>query len=218
MAGISERTALEKQVHVHGRPDRQTQSDFAAVDKLQDAMASRRKVSFCYFRYDAEKKRVARKDGATHVVTPVDLVYSDGSYYLVAYSDADSEIRNYRLDRMGQIRKTGEPSERNEAIRSYDPEEAARTVFGMYDGEHVLATLKAKAEVMNVVIDRFGRDVQSKAIDGGKAARITVAVKESPVFFGWLVVMGPDIEIEKPKALRDAYAEYLKGILEVYGE
>ena len=179
-------------------------------------MASKRKVSFRYFRYDAEKKRVARKNGALHVVTPVDLVYSDGSYYLVAYSDADAEIRNYRVDRMEQIHKTAERAEKNEAIRAYDPEEAANTVFGMYDGKRVVATLKAKAEVMNVVIDRFGRDVQSKAIEKGKAARITVAVHESPVFFGWLAIMGSNIEIEKPKALRDAYKDYIREIFEVY--
>ena len=45
LASTSEQDALDKQVHVHGRPSRQNQSDFIAVDKLQDAIVDKRKVS-----------------------------------------------------------------------------------------------------------------------------------------------------------------------------
>lgn len=103
LASTEERKALNKQVHVHGRPKRQNQSDFVAVDLLQDAIARKSKVSFLHYKYDASKERVARKGGAAHVVTPVNLTYSDGNYYLVAYSASDGGIRNYRVDRMGQI-------------------------------------------------------------------------------------------------------------------
>ena len=113
LASTEERKALNKQVHVHGRPKRQDRSDFVAVDLLQDAIARKSKVSFRYYKYGAGKERVARKGGAAHVVTPVNLTYSDGNYYLVAYSAADGEIRNYRVDRMGQIAVTGEPVDRN---------------------------------------------------------------------------------------------------------
>ena len=61
LASTSEQDALDKQVHVHGRPSRQNQSDFIGVDKLQDAIADRRKVSFRYFKYNANKARVARR-------------------------------------------------------------------------------------------------------------------------------------------------------------
>ena len=52
---------------------RQDRSDFVAVDQLQNAMACKRKVSFRYYKYGAGKERVARKEGAAHVVTPVSL-------------------------------------------------------------------------------------------------------------------------------------------------
>lgn len=216
LASAEEKKALNKQVHVHGRPKRQDQSDFASVDLLQRAMAEKSKVSFRYYRYGAGKERVARKGGAAHVATPVNLTYSDGSYYLVAYSAADGEIRNYRVDRMGQIAVTGEPAERNEAIASYDPEEAARTAFGMYGGERVVATMRVDADLMNVVVDRFGRDVDAVPSDDGEAATITVPVRVSPVLYGWLATLGDGAEILGPKSLRDGYAEWLKGILRNY--
>ena len=214
LASAEERKALNKQVHVHGRPKRQDRSDFVAVDQLQDAIARRSKVSFRYYKYGAGKERVARKEGAAHVVTPMNLTYSDGNYYLVAYSASDAEIRNYRVDRMGQIVVTGEHVDRNEMIACYDPDEAARTAFGMYDGERVVATIKVDADLMNVVVDRFGRDVDAVPSDDGTAAIITVSVRKSPVLYGWLAMLGDGAEVLRPKMLRDGYATWLERILE----
>ena len=217
MASLQERSALEKQVHVYGRPKRQDQSDFVVVDKLQDAMAAKKKVSFKYFRYNAEKKKEYRKGGSRHIVSPVNLTYSDGSYYLVAYSDTDGEIRNYRVDRMEQVEKLDAPRERNETISSYDADEVAKCVFGMYEGERVMATLKVASEVMNVVIDRFGRDVEAKAVSKGAFTKVRVPVKASPVFYGWLATLGADVKVESPKRLRESYLEWLQQIVDSYG-
>lgn len=216
LASTPEQDALNKQVHVHGRPSRQNQSDFIAVDKLQDAIADRRKVSFRYFKYDANKVRVARRAGADHLVTPMNLTYSDGNYYLVAYNSDDRKIRNYRVDRMEHIERSDEPAERNDAIRNYDPGEVGRCAFGMYDGRRVTATLRVDADLMNVVIDRFGRDVQSRAVDGGVAAEVHVTVRESPVFYGWLATLGTGVEVLAPKALRKNYRNWLEDIAGKY--
>ena len=213
LASAEERKALNKQVHVHGRPKRQDQSDFVSVDLLQDAMGRKRKVSFRYYKYGAGKERVARKGGAAHVVTPVNLTYSDGNYYLVAYSAPDGEIRNYRVDRMGQIAVTGDPVDRNEVIARYDPDEAARTAFGMYDGERVVMTMEVKADLMNVVVDRFGRDVNAAPSDDGKTATVTVPVRESPVLYGWLATFGDGAKVLRPSTLCENYLDWLMTIV-----
>ncbi len=216
LASRSERLALNKQIHVHGRPRIQTQSDFVAVDRLQEAMAHHQKVSFRYVRYDANKKKVARKDGARHVVTPVSIVYADDNYYLVAYSQADQSVRNYRIDRMEQILKLEEPAEKNQAISSYNPDEAGNYVFGMYSGERVALTLLVQEDVMNVVVDRFGRDVVSVATKDGRAAHVTAHVVESPVLYGWIAMLGSKVAIESPNSVKEHYLAYLRDILKRY--
>lgn len=216
MASTHEAAALDKQVHVHGRPRDQRKSDFVAVDKIQVALSARRKLAFRYFKYDAEKRKVARKGGRSYVVSPVNLTYSDGNYYLVAFSEGDGEIRNYRVDRMDRIEVLREPALRNEAIGTYDADEVGRCAFGMYHGEDVMASLRVDADMMNVVIDRFGREVDSTAIDDGVAAKLRVRVKASPVFFGWLVQMGTGVEILGPESLREGYVAYLREILDVH--
>lgn len=168
LASIPERKTLDKQVHVHGRPKKQEWSDFAAVDKIQEAMRTKHKLLFCYFTYDASKKPVAHNGGKPYEVTPIHLVYSDNNYYLVAYNAENEEIRNYRVDRMGDIHVSEKPRDKGEEIATYDMEEAAQTAFGMYAGKRVIAHIKVDANLMKVVIDRFSRDVESKVSDSGK--------------------------------------------------
>ena len=86
----------------------------------------------------------------------------------------------------------------------------------MYDGRRVTATLRVDADLMNVVIDRFGRDVQSRAVDGGVAAEVHVTVRESPVFYGWLTTLGTGVEVLAPKALRKNYRNWLEDIAGKY--
>lgn len=216
LASVEERKRLNKQVHVYGRPKRQDHSDFVTVDLLQEALAQQRKVSFSYFRYDAHKRPQVRARDRHHLATPVSLTYSEGNYYLVAYSDADEEIRNYRVDRMSTVAITDQPAERNDEIATYDPDEAARTVFGMYSGTCVAASIKVDAALMNVVIDRFGRDVDATPTDKAAAAIINVPVQSSPVFFGWMATLGDQAEILSPASLREDYAAWLGRILGKY--
>lgn len=216
MASTKERSALNKQVHVHGRPRVQTESDFNTVDKIQETMACRRKISFQYFMYGTAKQKIARKAGAAHVGTPISLTYSDGNYYLVAYSDADQEIRRYRVDRMDKVQTLDEKAERNEIIRAYDADDVGKCAFGMYDGERTQVTLHVQENVMNVIIDRFGRDVTSKPTDDGAAAIVTAHVMVSPVFFGWLVQMGPSVRIDAPASTREQYLAFLDSIKQAY--
>ena len=113
--------------------------------------------------------------------------------------------------------ETGEPAERNEVIATYDPEETARTAFGMYDGERVMVTIRVKSELMNVVVDRFGRDVDARAEGGGATAVVTAPVRVSPVFYSWLCMLGDGVEVLKPNSLREGYAEWLEAVLAKYG-
>lgn len=215
-ASVHQQKLLNKQVHVYGRPARQNYSDFYAVDKLQEAMAERNKVAFTYVSYNTAKERVPRHNAKRYVVSPVNLTYADGNYYLVAYHHESAEIRNYRVDRMEDIETLEEKAVRNEAVRAYDADEIGQCVFGMYDGKKVVATFKVAASAMNVVIDRFGQEVRSHVVDDGQAALVTAPVKISPVLFGWIAQLGQEISIEEPQELREAYLLHLNSILKVY--
>ncbi len=215
LASVRQRKLLDKRVYVEGRVKSQNESVFNAVDRIQEALAARRKLSFCYFKYNASKRKVAQHNGARYVETPVQLVYADEFYYLVTFNEKHDGFATYRVDRMDRIEVLDEPAQRNERIATFDARELESRAFGMYRGEPVAATFLVDDEAMSAVIDRFGRDVQS-APAGEGCARVHATVMKSPVFFGWLAQFGTGVRIEKPTGLADEYRSYLANILAAY--
>lgn len=217
LASVRQRSLLDKRLHVEGRIKAQNESVFYNVDHIQEALARRKKISFSYFKYDIEMKKAPQHNGDTYVETPVQLVYSEGYYYLVAFNEKHDGFANYRVDRMDKIKVLDEPAQRDQRIATFDAQEFESRAFGMYGGEPVSVTLLVAAETMGAVVDRFGKDVRCVRVDEGHAC-VYAMVMKSPVFFGWLAQFGNRVRIEKPKSLVEEYRHYLKGILQAYGD
>lgn len=217
LASAPQRTLLNKQVHVHGRPKNQSLSEFNNVDRIQEAISRKSTISFHYFRYNHQMKKMDRHGGEPYVVTPVCLVYSDDFYYMVAYSEKHDGFANYRVDRMERIVVTGSPAAKNERIATFDPSELGACAFGMYSGQRMNVTLRVESSAMNVVADRFGKDLRVTPQEDGTAL-VAVPIIVSPVFFGWLAQLGSQVKIERPASLAAEYVSYLQGILGQYAK
>lgn len=87
-----------------------------------------------------------------------------------------------------------------------------KSVFSMYDGEHIVVELKCDNSLMKTMIDRFGEDISTKpySISEFKA---TVEVSASPTFYGWVFGFGGKIEILSPNNIREAYKEQVVQVL-----
>lgn len=215
LASKQQAVRLTKNVHVSGRIKTQNESVYQNVDTIQEAMRAKRKVRFRYFKYDVGKHRRIRREGRFYVETPVQLIYSNECYYLVAYNDKYSGFTNYRVDRMIDIAVSEEPMTRNADIAQFNAEEYANRTFSMYGGTPVNATLVVSEKAMSGLIDRFSKDVRVTPLDEA-TARAHVSISESPTFFGWLAQFGTAIRIERPQSLAKAYAAYLDEITSLY--
>lgn len=215
LASKRQRETLSKRMHVEGRIKMQNESVFYNVDIVQEAIQAHRRVSFHYFKYDVEKKKVRQHGGDRYLETPVELIYSDGYYYLVTYNDKHDGFTNYRVDRMTEVMVSDEPATRNERIASFDPEAYTAQAFSMFNGEPKTISLIVDGEVMSSIVDRFGGDVESHALDGSHA-RVYARVKVSDVFYGWLAQFGTKVRVEKPRSVVQGYTEYLQRIVSAY--
>ncbi len=215
LASKRQRETLSKRMHVEGRIKMQNESVFYNVDIVQEAIQAHRRVSFHYFKYDVEKKKVRQHGGDRYLETPVELIYSDGYYYLVTYNDKHDGFTNYRVDRMTEVMVSDEPATRNECIASFDPEAYTAQAFSMFNGEPKTISLIVDGEVMSSIVDRFGSDVESHALDGSHA-RVYARVKVSDVFYGWLAQFGTKVRVEKPRSVVQGYTEYLQRIVSAY--
>lgn len=185
---------------MEGRIKSQNESVFHNVDRIQEALARRRKITFLYFQYDAAKKKVLQHDGAFYTETPVQLIYADGFYYLVAYNEKHGALAHYRVDRMDKIEVTDQPACRNELVAASTRATWKAMRSACTRASRFPWSFWWRPGAMGAVVDRFGRDVQSVPMDDG-AARVRATVMKSPVFFGWLAQFGDRVRILKPQRL-----------------
>ena len=212
LASVHEREALRGRVHVDGRVKSQSDSVFHNVDTIHEAMRTKHKVRFLYFKYDIHMQQQVQHDGESYILTPVQVAFVDGFYYLVAWSDRHEDFVRFRIDRMRLVQVDAQPAVRNQEIANYDLQDFAYQAFGMFDGEVTKAKLKVAPDAMDMVADRFGVDVRVKKLKSG-SAEVSVTVRKSPQFFGWVAGTNGAITIAGPKSLAGEYRKWLKGLL-----
>lgn len=212
LASTGQRTSLDRQLYVEGRISSHRESVFSTVDCIHQAIVEKYKVEFSYYDYDVNKNRVLRKDERTYCETPVRLIYSEGNYYLAAYSDKYENITIYRVDRMVKLRVSEQLATRNEITANFDVTQYENRSFSMFSGKMVPVTLVVEKSVMNAIVDRFGRDVRTVAVDADHA-RVQALVMISPPLYGWLAQFGDQVRVEKPRELVEGYRTHLETIL-----
>lgn len=80
------------------------------------------KITFKYLKYSVNdmSTQVERRKGARYKISPFQLLINDGNYYLLAFDDYSQEMRTYRVDRMKDIRFTGEPRDGDDEFKKID--------------------------------------------------------------------------------------------------
>jgi predicted DNA-binding transcriptional regulator YafY len=159
-------------------------------------------------------KQVERRSGAEYIVSPFQLLINEGNYYLLAFDG--KMVRTYRVDRMKNVTRTGEPREGQEAFDKIDIQTYTQRVFSMYGGTPEHVTIRFINTLLDTVIDRFGiRGAIYSKIDD-KHFTVTVPVEVSDQFFGWLCGFGKRAKILAPPAVVDQFAAYLDKVRELY--
>ena len=220
LATEGQQEKIERRIHVDGRARGRNDAALANVDAIHEAMRKKSRITYTYWKMGTDGKQHAQHEGALYDVTPMRVTFSDNYYYLTAFSERDQEVREYRVDRMRDVRVTGERARRGAEIPDYDYQPRDSQFFGRFDGPVAKATLTCDEDGVGIVHDRFGRDARwSPARQGAEPgtdaarARAHVSVRVSPQFFGWVASMAGHVKIAAPKKLGGEYEEYLRGLL-----
>ena len=121
-------------------------------------------------------------------------------------------MRTYRVDRMKDIRITGEPRDGEEAFE----QTYTKRVFSMYGGEQKLVEIRFINPLLDVAVDRFGtKDVQYAKVDD-KHFSVTAKVEISDQFFGWILGFGKKAKLLYPDDVIDHFRAYMDKIREMY--
>ena len=206
---------LQRQVYVSGRVKVMNESIYYNVDKLHAAIGRNGSITFRYFDYDVEKKKVFRREGRRYAVSPYGLIWSGELYYLAAFDHEHREMRHYRVDKMAEIAVTGMPRLGGELYPDFDLAAYGQKHFGMFAGQEETVRLRCRSRIVGVVLDRFGHDVMLVP-DGPEHFTVTLPLVVSPQFFGWLFGLEDNVQLLGPPSAVDAYRASLAATATLY--
>lgn len=207
---------LNRDVIVSGRVKTINEGTQNNIDYIHAAISADQQITLKYIDYDTSLKKHYRKRGGLYTLSPFVLVYSDENYYLLAYDASLKEIRPYRVDRMENVLNIeGSVREGKEEFASIDMEKYKQYTFGMYSGEVKEVSMVFTNNMVNAVVDRFGRDIMIHKEDKYHF-RISVAVAVSPQFYGWVFGLGKMVRIIGPEDVRQGYLDMMKNVQEKY--
>ena len=96
---------LERHLYIDSRVKAVNESVYISVDRIQTAIAERRKIAFRYFDYSPAKERVHRNGGKVYSVSPYALLWNNDTYYLVGFHEHRQQIVKVRVDRIDGLER-----------------------------------------------------------------------------------------------------------------
>ena len=191
---------IRRDVLVSGRVKSMNETIYYNVDAIQEAIGQNRQITFRYFDWGIDGNRHYRD--RDYIASPYGLCQDNENCYLLAHSPRHG-VTSYRVDRMSQIAILDD-------IRTPCPEltgkaltEHANRLFQMYSGDAVDVKLRFHNSLVNVVIDRFGREIMLIP-DGEEHFTFTVKVAVSPMFLSWVIGFGTKAKVLYPQQVADA--------------
>lgn len=184
------------------------------ADKINEAICTKKKISFTYFQYTAHKEIKLKNDGHPYIVSPYDMSWVGDYFYMFGYSEKHNKIATFRVDRIYDtptlLDEDGYPMPKD-----YNSDEFIKEAFNVYEGQKVNVQLRFNNEIMNVIIDNFGKDVKMIQLDDDYTT-IEAEVMLSPTFYGWIFCLGEDIEIVSPNNAVNEYRKLLTAQIQKY--
>lgn len=215
LASRYEASDLQRQVFVADRVKTENENILYNVDCIHQAIGGNKMISFRYFNWDVNKKRVFRKNGERYELSPWSLMWSNENYYLVAYDSADEKIKHFRVDKMVNISVEEKPREGKAIFSSFNMGTYSGAMFGMFGGELENVRLLCDNDMSGVIVDRFGRDVPMLPADK-EHFTVSISVAVSGQFFGWVTALEGRVRITGPDSVVKRMKENLKKVSEQY--
>lgn len=190
------------------------------VAALQEAIISGKKVTFRYADFGVDKQLHLRVDKTgkvrQYVVSPYQMAFRDGNYYLICNYNKYDDVAHYRVDRIRDIHILDESAKAYSAVsgttgRNMNIRQYLDQHIHMYTGEVVAATFRIPETMVTDVLELFGENVDlSKTDDGNVTVRAEVSrtamVRFAKTFAPEVKVLAPsnlvaDVKKELEKAL-----------------
>lgn len=196
---------LVRNVDVENRIKATNEKVYYIMEALNDAINAQKKVSFQYFSYNVRKEQKTKNNGFTYVFSPYKLIWNGDYYYAVGYSEKHGGVGSFRVDRIARQPKILD----EDAVQppaDFNLNVYLNSMFRMYNGERKQIELVCSNDLMDAIIDKFGKDVPILANDM-KSFRVLVSTSVGSVFYSWVFGFGGRVSIKAPEEVKAEYAK-----------
>lgn len=204
---------LVRNVDVENRIKADNEKIYYIMEALNDAINFHKKVSFQYFTYNARKEQKLKYDGYTYVFSPYKLIWNGDYYYVVGFSEKHKGIVSFRVDRIVRSPQVLD-DDAVQPPKDFDLNVYLNSMFRMYNGERKQIELVCDNDLMDAIIDKFGKDVTVLANDM-KSFRTMVTTSVGPVFYSWVFGFSGKVLIKAPEEVKKEYADLVVKAAEV---
>ena len=135
---------------------------------------------------------------------------------MISYYPKNQDFTHFRVDRMTEILVLEERCQDQAEVTGgigLDIAEYSKKHFNMFNGEVDTVKLEFDNSLINVVIDRYGKDVTLVKTDETHF-NVMVEVAVSSTFFGWVFQFGDKVKILSPECVAEKYREMLQKSLD----
>ncbi len=185
---------------------------FLNMDRLMEAIRAHKKIQFQYMHYDLNKKMVPRREEA-YQVSPYYMVYAMEKTYLIGKTLHHEEgFTHYRIDRMKNIMILEESAVR--LSKKEDPYVYAANKLYMYGGKEVSVTIRCRNEILDDLIDLYGKDIPIRQMDSDHFEAEVHSTRQGIIYLAQqylssMTVTAPqDLKNDIKKILRQGVKDY----------
>nr|WP_131919803.1 WYL domain-containing protein [Heliophilum fasciatum] len=113
----------------------------------------------------------------------------------------ETGFRHYRVDRMESVSiKIKKTIENTIEKTEFNVSEYVRKTFLMYSGEPEYIEIQFDNSLINVILDKFGQDIDIEKVDGN-SFKIVFEAAVSDGLFRWVLSWGSDAKVLSPNSL-----------------
>jgi predicted DNA-binding transcriptional regulator YafY len=182
-----------------------------AIHDLHQAISERRVITFQYGRYDIDKNFKLSHGGSLYKVKPYALTWANDFYYLIAYYYEAGEIRHYRVDRLRNVSTL----EESFPYESFDVSKYVQSTFHMFAGDEEWIKVKFHNGLINVIIDKFGKEADIRKDDDDHFILSTKA-RISGGLVNWILNFGSKAKVISPPSLLQTVKEEVTNMNKLY--
>lgn len=206
--------------HIHSTSSGKNTDNPMVMDSIaiiDEAISKGRQISFSYLQYGIDFK-LHPKRSHKYIVSPYQMISNRGKYYLIAKTEEYENLSHYRLDRIVNVEILKDKNKPIKSIHGYESgfnlKDYLAEHFYMYSGESIHIKLKTHENLMDNLIDGFGKDF--RVVPEGED-EIIVSLKCNPdTFFYWAMQYGLNIEVLEPESMRERIQSACKEIEKKY--